>query len=1306
MISKITPTLIIAIVFMLLASYAHSSGWQQLNSGTNEELRSVAFSRVFPNKGIVGGSNKSYFKTNDNGENWTLNLYVYESNFQAAQYVSDELVVMAGTKGLLIRSNNGGVAWQRYNPVELNTTINDFHFSSASYGILVTDRGDIKRTSIGGTSWFTNESPRYVRSLNSVHCLNDDIAWLVGDNGLIAKSEDQGRNWTNQTEGNSLYHLLDVYFIDDTTGFAVGSEGTILKTIDAGVNWFEIITGFDEDLYSVEFNTTGEIGFIVGANGLIIASNDRGNTWVEQASSTLENLYDIHFVSPDIGYIVGNNGVILKTINAGVTFPRRLAVIEPKANDVWTKGETRTIAWERENIEKVRIDISYDRGLNWEVIDTVISSNSYQFTVPDSNSTQCLIRVMDFNDPDYFSVSSGLFTITNVVITVNSPNGGEKWSAGTNRQIRWTASNVDSVSISYSIDNANSWTTINNKVGAIPGELVWSVPKKPSDSAFIKVASYINQNVHDISDNPFTIAGLELTSFNSGNRFLYGTTQTITWNSVDVDSVRIQYSTDDGANWITIEESYPAVSGIYNWQIPATPTDEALVRVTDQFNSLFSDISDVTFTISGIVLTSPVGGEIWIAGTVQPITWQSEDIQRIKLEYTYDDALSWVTINSDLIASSGQFFWEIPKTPTNRTKVRITALDNPTVSDISEEFFTISGNGVLVTFPNGGEIFELDSTYKITWAESNVARLNIEYSVDNGNSWRMIYESINADNREFDWRVPDSLLGTTQALIRLTDADNPSIFDISDRNFKIKGAFFNVPQKWDFSSQTDNSAVIILPASVNPKIGDVALRNYDAVGVFYEVNGQRKCAGYSLWDGSNMSITVWSDNSETPTKDGFNLNEEYYFIVWDAQLGEETPATVSFTATDAEFFAPDKISIIDTFITHTSLVIPLKANVWSIISSNLIPNDVSIEVIMSEIAEKIRIMKNEDGESYLPSEGINQIANWNMTHGYQIFMNEESELVVDGIPANPGSYGKFLQSSNWYIVSYLPQNSLSTSAALVSLGNNLLMLKDEMGNIYFPDYSIDDIVMMHPGKGYKIITKSSDSLIYPGSIPSVEKSETNKNDKIQSNNFYKSDFSATGSSAVIVIESEFINEGDEFAVMVGDLIIGSDVAEAGKSVITVWGDNEFTAEKEGALINEAISIKYYNSVQSLEYDLKINSAESLISGIEVELPIKYQQDAIIKVYGEKETINSISDDFVENGINIFPNPATEQITLSSGNKYAPNIKIFDVNGNLVIEINDYRFGNQIDLQNLSSGNYIIKLNISGNELIGKFTISK
>ncbi|MEE9441601.1 MAG: MXAN_6640 family putative metalloprotease [candidate division Zixibacteria bacterium] len=106
-----------------------------------------------------------------------------------------------------------------------------------------------------------------------------------------------------------------------------------------------------------------------------------------------------------------------------------------------------------------------------------------------------------------------------------------------------------------------------------------------------------------------------------------------------------------------------------------------------------------------------------------------------------------------------------------------------TIDSTIDYSMVISALGEGVIRPNGGEVLYAGMVYDISWFfADSITTVDIDLSTDNGVSWSDIAEVSNLD-AAYTWTVPE--LASTECLIRIADADNPSSFDISDAVFTI-----------------------------------------------------------------------------------------------------------------------------------------------------------------------------------------------------------------------------------------------------------------------------------------------------------------------------------------------------------------------------------------------------------------------------------------------------------------------------------------------------------------------------------------
>jgi hypothetical protein len=180
-------------------------------------------------------------------------------------------------------------------------------------------------------------------------------------------------------------------------------------------------------------------------------------------------------------------------------------------------------------------------------------------------------------------------------------------------------------------------------------------------------------------------------------------------------------------------------------------------------------------------LLSPAGGEDFVAGSNHEIRWQGIGVNSVKIDYSLDSGSTWINLVS-FFNNTGVYVWTTPNITSTNCLVRISNSANISMTDVSSSSFSIEQYKVKIISPDGDEICGIGSTFPIIWNSNNVQFVNIDYSADNGATWIPIANSY-PSNGVYDWVVPNT--PSAQALMKITNVDTLTTFDISSNNFII-----------------------------------------------------------------------------------------------------------------------------------------------------------------------------------------------------------------------------------------------------------------------------------------------------------------------------------------------------------------------------------------------------------------------------------------------------------------------------------------------------------------------------------------
>ncbi len=483
-----------------------------------------------------------------------------------------------------------------------------------------------------------------------------ELDYFLAFGGTVVDSQLQ---WTNDPTD-------DIRSLEDTLYSTSARVG--LRDNNGGTIWWSdiftyngiCVTGPDSTydtlqyIYDAEGTDSTKVPITWGQAGLdsvVIWYREDGGAW-QRFDSLLGSAGAYDFYAPDLG----NDWdcvVRVTTLDDGEpydTLDYEFSVVNDyititapvNGNDI-PGGDTFSVAWTYvgDSTQNIIIEYSTNRDSTWTAIATTPNDGAYDWVVSTNTPAHAdsgMLRFRDSNDSNTVA-SVGYFSISG--ITVTAPVGGEEWLVGSSENITWDTFNVAGVGfvdLFLSIDGFVTYDTI--ALGETnDGTYTWSVMNRPSTNAKIRIVGN-DHDVVDESDLAFTICGLTVTHANGGENVAVYAGYTIRWTTVcpsTIDSVDIEISVDGGA-WSEVASGIEN-TGLYVWEVPNTPSTNVKIRVSKKDTETCADVSDAPFTISGIIITDPDGGETVNAGTglSHNITWDNISVltTNVKIEYSY-----------------------------------------------------------------------------------------------------------------------------------------------------------------------------------------------------------------------------------------------------------------------------------------------------------------------------------------------------------------------------------------------------------------------------------------------------------------------------------------------------------------------------------------------------------------------------------------------------------------------------------------------------------------------------------------------
>ena len=364
---------------------------------------------------------------------------------------------------------------------------------------------------------------------------------------------------------------------------------------------------------------------------------------------------------------------------------------------------------------------------------------------------------------------------------------------------------------------------------------------------------------------------------------------------------------------------------------------------------------------------------------------------------------------------------------------------------------------------------------------------------------------------------------------------------------------------------------------------------------------------------------------------------------------------------------------------------------FQFISSGIDPVDPDMLDVMEEVLnDSLSFVRNSLGQTLVKigPNWINGIGDWIVSEGYLVKMFATDSFSIDGSIVDPSTPVPVEQG--FQFVSYFPENPIDALIAFETITNDDLdYIRDSQGQTLrkIGPVWVNGIGDCYPGEGYLVKMFAAGEIIYPASAKSSNKT-----------NVTPTHFLFEGGNPADPVYSIYIKGleiGDEVAAFDGDFMVGATRINS-QNVF----DNDLPVfstltNRKGYSGGNPIKLKVWDSktgkITDVEFDMEI-IYESYVSE---KYPNEDGRYSIVNV--NKGSLISGED------ILVFPNPATENITIVSSSEIKKVSIINCVGQSVYINyINDVNV--KIDTRSFESGVYVIKIETANGLEIHKITI--
>jgi hypothetical protein len=276
-----------------------------------------------------------------------------------------------------------------------------------------------------------------------------------------------------------------------------------------------------------------------------------------------------------------------------------------------------------------------------------------------------------------------------------------------------------------------------------------------------------------------------------------GSTQTIAWSGFSDPYVKIELF--KGSSLSATINSSAANSGAYTWTVPAGQAagTDYRIKISSTANSALNSFSNY-FTIgnstppASLAVTYPSAAGIRLeVGTACTITWSATGNIGTQVRVgLYKGVTSFGEITT---ANTGSYVWSIPINQElgEDYRIKVTSVDNPSISDFSDNYFTVYGPvppsdppTVTLVFPTAAGLrFVHGQKHNVTWSTTGNAGSLVKLELYKGAAF--VGDVVTANNGSYEWTILPGYTPGSDYRQKISLVDSPDIYDWSDNYFTI-----------------------------------------------------------------------------------------------------------------------------------------------------------------------------------------------------------------------------------------------------------------------------------------------------------------------------------------------------------------------------------------------------------------------------------------------------------------------------------------------------------------------------------------
>lgn len=195
----------------------------------------------------------------------------------------------------------------------------------------------------------------------------------------------------------------------------------------------------------------------------------------------------------------------------------------------------------------------------------------------------------------------------------------------------------------------------------------------------------------------------------------------------------------------------------------------------------------MTKTTRSITISTPSSSSSWERGTSHYIYWSSSGTSGYVDIFLYSSGSSVGVIATD-VYDDGSYYWTIPSSqaPGDYYQIKIYDANDYSLYDYSTPYFSIEAPSayITITSPSSSSSWQAGNSYYIYWSSSGSSEYVDIYLYSSGGNVGVIATNVYNDGSYY-WAIPSSQAPGDYYQIKIYDAGNYSLYDVSDAYYSI-----------------------------------------------------------------------------------------------------------------------------------------------------------------------------------------------------------------------------------------------------------------------------------------------------------------------------------------------------------------------------------------------------------------------------------------------------------------------------------------------------------------------------------------